>query len=118
MGRIAQEIAVIEKAKAIVTGESVGQVASQTLFNIVAINEVFAMPVFRPLIGMDKDEIIKIAQGIETFNISIGPGIDCCTLFSAKHPETKAKISEFVDSEKEILENLKDNYSYELEVIE
>jgi thiamine biosynthesis protein ThiI len=118
MGRIAQEIAVIEKAKAIVTGESVGQVASQTLFNIVVINEVFAMPVFRPLIGMDKDEIIKIAQGIETFSISTGPGIDCCTLFSPKHPETKAKLYEFIDSEKEILENLKDNYSYEFEVIE
>ena len=118
MGRIAQDIAAIEEAKAIVTGESVGQVASQTLFNIVAINEVFLMPVFRPLIGMDKDEIIKIAQRIGTFNVSTGPGIDCCTLFSPKHPETKAKVHEFIDSEKEILEHLKDNYSYEFVVVE
>ena len=117
MGRIAEDIADIEKATAIVTGESLGQVASQTIFNLAAIDEIFNMPVFRPLIGMDKEEIVKIAQHIGTFDISIGEGIDCCTIFSPKHPETKAKFYEFINSEKEILENLRSKYTYNVEII-
>jgi thiamine biosynthesis protein ThiI len=117
MGRIAEDIATIEKARAIVTGESLGQVASQTISNLAAIDKVFNIPVFRPLIGMDKEEIVKIAQHIDTYDISIRPGIDCCTLFSPKHPETKAKYYEFIDSEKEILKYLRNNYSFVTEVI-
>ena len=117
MGQIAQDIAKIEKANTVISGESLGQVASQTIFNIAAIDEVFNIPILRPLIGLDKDEIVKIAQSIGTFNISTGPGIDCCTLFSPKHPETKAKFYEFIDIEKEIAENLKSKYSFNVEVI-
>jgi thiamine biosynthesis protein ThiI len=116
MGRISEDIAALENANAIITGESLGQVASQTIFNLAAIDEVFTLPVFRPLIGMDKEEIVKIAQHIGTFDISISEGIDCCTLFSSKRPETKAKLYEFVDSEKEILVNLKNMYSYNVEI--
>jgi thiamine biosynthesis protein ThiI len=116
IGRISEDIAALENANAIITGESLGQVASQTIFNLAAIDEVFTLPVFRPLIGMDKEEIVKIAQHIGTFDISISEGIDCCTLFSSKRPETKAKLYEFVDSEKEILVNLKNMYSYNVEI--
>lgn len=117
MGRIAEDIATIEKACAVVTGESLGQVASQTISNLAAIDEIFKIPVFRPLIGMDKEEIVKIAQHIDTYDISISPGIDCCTLFSPKRPETKAKYYEFMDGEKEILKYFSSNYSFVTEII-
>ncbi len=94
MLRIAERIAKREKAKALVTGESVGQVASQTLENIVAISEVVSMPILRPLIGLDKDEIIEKAKKIDTFKISIEPYDDCCSYLVPENPETKAKIFE------------------------
>ncbi len=92
MIRISQKIAEIEKAKCIVTGESLGQVASQTIDNISVIENVSNIPIFRPLIGMDKQDIIKIAKNIETYDISIIPHEDCCSLFVPKNPETKAKL--------------------------
>lgn len=92
MYAVAERIARIEGAKAIVTGESLGQVASQTLENIMAVNEVVEMPVFRPLIGSDKQEIIARAQQIGTYEISTQTAPDCCTLFMPRRPETHAKL--------------------------
>lgn len=92
MYSVAERIAQIEGAKAIVTGESLGQVASQTLENIMAVNEVVDIPVFRPLIGSDKQEIIERAQSIGTFDISTQSAPDCCTLFMPKRPETHARL--------------------------
>jgi thiamine biosynthesis protein ThiI len=91
MMRIAQELAVANRAQALVTGDVVGQVASQTLENITAISDVVTMPVLRPLIAMDKDEITAQAQRLGTYPISIIPDQDCCTLFTPKHPVTKAR---------------------------
>jgi thiamine biosynthesis protein ThiI len=103
MFKIAEEIAKKEGAKALVTGESLAQVSSQTLDNILAIEEATSLPILRPLIAMDKSEIIEIAKRIKTYDISIIPQDDCCTLFVPKHPTTKAKV-EIV---KEIEKNLK-----------
>ncbi len=94
MMRIAERLARLNRAQALVTGEVVGQVASQTLENMANIDTVVAMPVLRPLIGMDKDEIIAEAQRLGTFPISIIPDQDCCTLFTPKHPATKARRHE------------------------
>jgi thiamine biosynthesis protein ThiI len=91
MMRIAERLARDHKAQALVTGEVVGQVASQTLENLSAINRVVSMPVLRPLIGMDKDEITAEAQRLGTYPISIIPDQDCCTLFTPRHPATKAR---------------------------
>ena len=91
MMRIAERIARAHRAQALVTGEVVGQVASQTLENLSAINHVVTMPVLRPLIGMDKDEITAEAQRLGTYPISIIPDQDCCTLFTPRHPATKAR---------------------------
>lgn len=103
MFKIAEEIAKKEGAKALVTGESLAQVSSQTLDNILAIEEAASLPILRPLIAMDKSEIIEIAKRIKTYDISIIPQDDCCTLFVPKHPTTRAKV-EIV---KEIEKNLK-----------
>ena len=91
MLRIAEIIAKKEKAKALITGESLGQVASQTLGNIAAIESVSAIPVLRPLIGMDKQEIMDLAKHYGTYDISILPDQDCCSLFVPKNPATNAK---------------------------
>jgi tRNA uracil 4-sulfurtransferase len=92
MFKIADQIAKKENAKALVTGESVGQVASQTLDNIAAINDAVTIPILRPLIGMDKIEIIERAKQINTYELSILPHDDCCTLFVPRHPATRANI--------------------------
>jgi thiamine biosynthesis protein ThiI len=92
MMRIAERIAHQHRARALVTGEVVGQVASQTLENLAAIGKVASMPVLRPLIGMDKDEITAEAQRLGTYPISIIPDQDCCTLFTPRHPATKARL--------------------------
>jgi tRNA uracil 4-sulfurtransferase len=91
MMRIAERIAQQNRAQALVTGEVVGQVASQTLENLASINRVVTMPVLRPLIGLDKDEITAEAQRLGTYPISIIPDQDCCTLFTPRHPATKAR---------------------------
>lgn len=91
MLRIAERIARQERAQALVTGEVVGQVASQTLENLSIIGSVASLPVLRPLIGMDKEEITKEAQRLGTYPISIIPDQDCCTLFTPRHPATKAR---------------------------
>jgi tRNA uracil 4-sulfurtransferase len=94
MMRIAERIARDHKAQALVTGEVVGQVASQTLENLSSIDRVVSMPVLRPLIGMDKDEITAEAQRLGTYPISIIPDQDCCTLFTPRHPATKARTDD------------------------
>jgi len=94
MMRIAEAVARGHKAHALVTGEVVGQVASQTLENMTQIDDVVRMPVLRPLIGMDKDEITAEAQRLGTFPISIIPDQDCCTLFTPRHPATRARRSD------------------------
>jgi len=99
MMRIAERIARNHRAGALVTGEVVGQVASQTLENLASINDVVSMPVLRPLIGMDKDEITDQAQRLGTYPISIIPDQDCCTLFTPRHPATKARTRDVDDAE-------------------
>ena len=94
MVRIAQELASRAGALALTTGESLGQVASQTLENIACIDEAATLPVLRPLIGMDKLEITAAAQQIDTFEISIEPDADCCTLFTPRHPATRTTLDE------------------------
>ena len=94
MMRIAEQIARQNRAQALVTGEVVGQVASQTLENLASINCVVTMPVLRPLIGLDKDEITAEAQRLGTYEISIIPDQDCCTLFTPRHPATKARTAD------------------------
>ena len=93
MMRISQRIADKEDCKALITGESLGQVASQTLNALACTDAVVSMPVFRPVIRLDKEEIIKISRQIDTFDISIEPFEDCCTVFTPKHPKTRPQIS-------------------------
>ncbi len=94
MLRIAQELALKEGAKALITGESLGQVASQTLDNIATIQEATHLPILRPLIGQDKEDIIAEARAIETYPISIQPDQDCCRLFVPPHPSVRARLEE------------------------
>jgi len=89
MMAIAERIAADNDCQALITGESLGQVASQTIGAIACTDEACNMPVFRPLIGMDKEEIISISRKIDTFDISIQPYEDCCTVFTPKHPRTR-----------------------------
>ena len=96
----AQIIAQKENSGALITGESVGQVASQTMPAIACTDAVCKMPVFRPLIGMDKDEVVAISRKIETFDISILPYEDCCTVFTPKHPKTRPTIDYVEECEK------------------
>jgi tRNA uracil 4-sulfurtransferase len=91
MMRIAERLARLNRAQGLVTGEVVGQVASQTLENMATIGSVVSLPVLRPLVGMDKEEITAEAERLGTYPISIIPDQDCCTLFTPKHPATKAK---------------------------
>lgn len=104
MMKIAERVAREEECQALITGESVGQVASQTMHSLVVTDSAANMPVFRPLIGFDKEEIIEIAKRIDTFDTSILPYEDCCTLFVARHPKTKPNIDDIYKS----IENLTD----------
>lgn len=100
MVRIAEQIARRVRAQALVTGEVIGQVASQTLENMAVIDAAAALPVLRPLVGMDKDEIIDAAKTLGTYEISIIPDQDCCTLFTPKHPATRTSIAEIEAAER------------------
>ncbi|MDD4188526.1 MAG: tRNA 4-thiouridine(8) synthase ThiI [Eubacteriales bacterium] len=102
MMRIAEALAAKSGCQALITGESVGQVASQTIQSINAINEVVKMPVFRPLIGIDKNETVDIARKIDTYDTSILPFEDCCTVFVAKHPNIRPLTKEIIKSEKSL----------------
>ncbi|MDO4742764.1 MAG: tRNA uracil 4-sulfurtransferase ThiI [bacterium] len=99
MMRIAQRMALRNKSGALITGESVGQVASQTLPALAVTDSVCNLPVLRPVIGMDKEEIIKISRAIDAFDISIEPYEDCCTVFTPKHPKTRPELEKCVVEE-------------------
>jgi len=102
MLRIAEKIAEEEKADALVTGESLGQVSSQTLQNLLVIEEAASIPVLRPLIGFDKEEIVEIAKRIGTYEISIRPQEDCCTLFVPKRQVSAAKLDKVKKLEEDL----------------
>ncbi len=102
MMRIAQAVAESRRCDALVTGESIGQVASQTIQGLTCTNASVTMPVFRPLIAMDKTEIIDIAQKIGTFETSILPEEDCCTVFAPKKPVTKPRLERIEKSEEKL----------------
>ena len=106
MMRIAEELANRSSCLAMITGESVGQVASQTMQSLNCTNAVCTMPVYRPLIGFDKSEIVEISQRIGTFETSILPYEDCCTIYVAKHPVTKPLLSVIEKSEKLLAEKI------------
>ncbi len=107
MFRVAEKLSEERHILALFTGESLGQVASQTLENIVAIERVISMPVLRPLVGLDKEEIITLAQKIDTYDISIRPFDDCCTLFVPRHPVTRPHIEDLEREELQLdLEHL------------
>ena len=99
MMRISQKIAAEKGSLALITGESLGQVASQTLPALVTTDYVCTMPVLRPLIGMDKEEIIEISRKIDTFETSILPYEDCCTVFTPKHPKTRPSLQSCEEAE-------------------
>src|SRR5581483_2654520 len=99
MLRIGEAIARREKARALITGESLGQVASQTLDNLAVIEAAARLPILRPLVGMDKQEIIDQARRIGTFDISSVPDQDCCQLFVPKHPATRARFADVAEDE-------------------
>ena len=99
MMRIAERIAKQEESEALITGESIGQVASQTMTALGTTDQVVGMPVFRPLIGFDKSEIIATARKIGTLEISELPYEDCCTVFTPRHPATKPKMEKILEGE-------------------
>lgn len=102
MMKIAERIARENGCDALITGESLGQVASQTIKSLGVTNAAVELPVFRPLIGMDKEEIVTVAKKIDTFETSILPYEDCCTVFVPKHPNTQPKLDRLMESEKHL----------------
>ncbi len=106
MMRIAEYFAKQEKAQGLITGESIGQVASQTMQSLAATNEVCTMPVFRPVIAFDKQEIVDIALKIGSYETSILPYEDCCTTFVAKHPVTKPNVNVIKNSETKLADEI------------
>lgn len=119
MMMIAERIAELDGAKALITGESLGQVASQTLDSLVVTNDVVSIPVFRPLIGLDKIEIIDIAHRIETYETSILPYEDCCTVFLPRHPVTHPRLEKVREAEQALdVEDLIHRAIENVEIIE
>jgi len=106
MMKIAEHLAKESGCQALITGESIGQVASQTMQSLAATNEICTIPVFRPVIGFDKQEIVDIALRIDTYETSIQPYEDCCTIFVAKHPVTKPNINIIKRSERNLEEKI------------
>ena len=114
MMRIAEKLAKLQNCSALITGESVGQVASKTIYALGCTDAVTTIPVFRPCIGMDKDEIVRISRKIDTFETSIQPYEDCCTVFTPKHPKTRPKLNEIEEAEavlnsEELIQHAVDN---------
>ena len=108
MMRIAEQIAVENGCLGLVTGESIGQVASQTMQSLMATNEVCTLPVYRPLIAFDKQDIVTVSEKIGTYETSILPFEDCCTIFVAKHPVTKPNLKAIRRSEEKLGEKIDD----------
>ena len=118
MMRIAEKVAVEYGCGALITGESLGQVASQTMPAMAVTGAVCELPVFRPCIGMDKEEIIRIARKIDTFETSILPYEDCCTVFTPKHPNTKPKMPKILEAESNLdVETLVDEAVKGVEIV-
>ena len=106
MMKIAEHFAKESGCLGLITGESIGQVASQTMQSLAATNDVCTLPVYRPVIGFDKQEIVEIAEKIDTYETSILPFEDCCTIFVAKHPVTKPNINVIRRSEENLAEKI------------
>lgn len=106
MMRIAEHFAKESGCLGLITGESIGQVASQTMQSLMATNDVCTIPVYRPLIGFDKQEIVEISEKINTYETSIQPYEDCCTIFVAKHPVTKPNVNVIRRSEEKLTEKI------------
>ena len=102
MMTIAEKIANERECGALITGESVGQVASQTMQAIAVTDNAVDMPVFRPCIGMDKEEIVQISRRIDTYDTSIMPYEDCCTVFTPKHPKTRPELEKVLEEERKL----------------
>lgn len=102
MMKISEKLALKQNCSALITGESVGQVASQTMYALACTDAATQIPVFRPCIGMDKDEIVAISRKIDTFETSIQPYEDCCTVFTPKHPKTRPRLEDVLEAEKDM----------------
>ena len=118
MMRIAEHFAKKDDCLGMITGESIGQVASQTMQSLVATNDVCTLPVYRPVIGFDKRDIVEIAEKIDTFETSIQPFEDCCTIFVAKHPVTKPNIEVIRRSEEKLAEKIDEMMKTAIETAE
>ena len=118
MMRIAEHIAKETGCLGLITGESIGQVASQTMQSLAATNEVCTLPVFRPVIGFDKQEIVDVSLKIDTYETSIQPYEDCCTIFVAKHPVTKPNIEYIKKSETKLEEKIDELMQTAIDTVE
>lgn len=118
MMKIAQHFAEESGCLGLITGESIGQVASQTMQSLAATNEVCTMPVYRPLIGFDKQEIVEVSEKIGTYETSIQPFEDCCTIFVAKHPVTKPNINIIKKSEEKLAEKIDELVQTAIDTVE
>ena len=118
MMKIAEELAKQDGSLGLITGESIGQVASQTMQSLAATNEVCTMPVYRPLIGFDKQEIVDVSEKIGTYETSIQPFEDCCTIFVAKHPVTKPNLNIIKRSERNLEEKIDELVKTALDTVE
>ena len=118
MMKIAEHFANESKCLGLITGESIGQVASQTMQSLAATNEVCTLPVYRPLIGFDKQEIIDVSERINTYETSILPFEDCCTIFVAKHPVTKPNLNIIKKSERKLEEKIDELMKEAIETVE
>ena len=118
MMKIAEELANRSDCQGLITGESIGQVASQTIKSLYCTNEVCTMPVFRPVIGFDKQEIVDLSEKIGTYETSIQPFEDCCTIFVAKHPVTKPNLNVIRKSELKLAEKIDDMVRKAIDTVE
>lgn len=118
MMKIAEELAMQDGSLGLITGESIGQVASQTMQSLAATNEVCTLPVYRPLIGFDKQEIVDVSEKIGTYETSIQPFEDCCTIFVAKHPVTKPNLKVIKRSEQRLEEKIDELVKTALDTVE
>ena len=118
MMKIAEHFAKEDDCLGLITGESIGQVASQTMQSLLVTNEVCTLPVYRPLIGMDKSDIVKISEKIDTYETSILPFEDCCTIFVAKHPVTRPNLKRIIKSEENLQEKIDELYAEAIHTVE
>lgn len=118
MMKLAEYFAKENKCLGLITGESIGQVASQTMQSLAATNEVCTMPVYRPLIGFDKQEIVEISEKIDAYETSILPFEDCCTIFVAKHPVTKPSLNVIHNDERKLEEKIDELMKQAIDTVE